>query len=73
MPRSMVGLLVAVGTTMSVFAGLAHADVALATIAAVAGAASGSAAYLSLPPKKKFSISTKSRQRLYIRLNDNKK
>ena len=52
MPRSMVGLLAAVGTAMSVFAGLAHADVALATIAVVAGAASGSAAYLSLPRKK---------------------
>jgi len=48
----MVGLLAAVGTAISVFAGLAHADVALATIAVVAGAASGSAAYLSLPRKK---------------------
>ena len=66
MPRSMVGLLAAVGTAMSVFAGLAHGDVALATIAAIAGAASGSAAYLSLPLKKKFPISTKRRKKLYV-------
>jgi hypothetical protein len=47
----MVGLLVAVSTAMPVFAGLAHDDVALATIAAVAGAASGAAAYLSAAKK----------------------
>jgi hypothetical protein len=50
MRRSMVGLLVAVGTTVSVLAGFAHGDVALVIIAMVAGAASGSAGCdLSLP------------------------
>ena len=52
MRRSMAGLLVAVGTTVSVLAGFAHGDVALVIIAIVAGAASGSAAYLPLPSKK---------------------
>jgi hypothetical protein len=53
MLRSMVvGLLAAVATTVSVLAGLAHGDVALVIIAAVAGAASGSAACLPLSSKK---------------------
>jgi hypothetical protein len=53
MSRNMVGLLVAVGTAISVLAGLAHGDLASAIIAAIAGAASGTAAYLPLPSTKK--------------------
>jgi hypothetical protein len=55
MSRSMVGLLAAVGTAMSVLAALAHADVVLTIIAAAAATATGSAAYLALPSKK-FSL-----------------
>jgi uncharacterized membrane protein len=52
MPRSMVGLLVAVGTAVSVLAGLAHNGVALMVVALAAGVVSGTAACLSLPSKK---------------------
>jgi hypothetical protein len=48
----MVGLLVAVGSAMSVFAALAHNDAVLVIIAIAAGVASGSAACLALPQKK---------------------
>ena len=53
MPRSMVGLLAAFGTAMSVLVALAHGDVALVIIAIVAGTATGSAAYAALPFSKK--------------------
>jgi hypothetical protein len=53
MPRSMVGLLAAVGAIMSALAVLAHTDVVLVVIAATAGAATGSAAYLAAPLQKK--------------------
>jgi hypothetical protein len=53
MPRSTVGLLVAVGTAVSVLAGLAPNDVALTVIALVAGVVSGLATYLSMPSKKR--------------------
>jgi hypothetical protein len=53
MPRSIVGLLVAVGTAVSVLAGLAHNDVALTVVALVAGVVSGLATYFSLPSKKR--------------------
>jgi hypothetical protein len=52
MPRSMVGLLAAVGAAMSALVALAHGDVALVLMAAVCGTATGSAAYLALPSKK---------------------
>ena len=51
MPRSMVGLLVAVGAAMSALVGLVHGDLAWALVASAATAA-GSAAYYALPPKK---------------------
>jgi hypothetical protein len=51
MPRSMVGLLAAVGATMSAIVGLVHGDLAWVIIADAA-AATGLAAYLALPPKK---------------------
>ena len=51
MPRCMVGLLAAVGTAMSLVAGLAHGDLFWAVVADAA-AASGLAAYLALPIKK---------------------
>jgi hypothetical protein len=51
MPRSVVGLLVAVGATVSVLAALVHGD-ALLAIASAAGVATGLGAYLSLPSKK---------------------
>jgi hypothetical protein len=50
MPRRMVGLFAAVGAAMSALAALAHGDVVLVIIAAVAGVATGLAAYLALPP-----------------------
>jgi hypothetical protein len=52
MPRSVVGLLAAVGATMSVLAGLIHGYPEPFVVAS-AGIASGFAAYLALPPKKK--------------------
>ena len=55
MPRSMVGLLATLGAAMSVVAGLAHGDLFWAAIAAAA-AATGLAAYLALPPRKKAYI-----------------
>jgi hypothetical protein len=52
MPRSMVGLLAAVGAAMSALVGLIHGD--LVWLALVdAAAATGLAAYLALPPYKK--------------------
>jgi hypothetical protein len=51
MPRSMVGLLVAVGTAMSGLIGLTHGDVIPALITGAAFA-TGLAAYLALPSKK---------------------
>jgi hypothetical protein len=52
-PRSMVGLLTAVGTAISALVALVHGDAAIVIIAAVAGAATGSATYLALPSHKK--------------------
>jgi hypothetical protein len=52
MPRSLVGLLAAVGVVMSALAGLAHGDLFWAAVADAA-AATGLAAYLALPPTKK--------------------
>ena len=52
MPRSMVGLLAAVGAAMSALAALAHNDAVVVIVAATAGVATGSAAYLALPPPK---------------------
>ena len=52
MPRSMVGLPAAVGATVSGLAALAHNNVAVVIIAVTAGAATGSAAYLALPPSE---------------------
>src|SRR3989442_14710777 len=51
-PRSMVGLLTAVGVAMSVVASLAHGDLFWAAVVDAAAAA-GLAAYLALPPTKK--------------------
>jgi hypothetical protein len=53
MPRTMVGLLAAVGAAMSALVGLAHGDLVWVAIADAA-AATGLAAYLALPvPNKK--------------------
>jgi hypothetical protein len=52
MSRSLVGLLAAVGTTMSVLAGLIHCCLEPLAMAAAALAA-GLAAYLAIPPIKK--------------------
>ena len=52
MPRSMVGLLAAVGAAMSALVGLTHGDFAWAALAE-ASAATGLAAYLALPSTKK--------------------
>lgn len=52
MPRSMVGLLAAVGAAISVVASLAHGDLFWVAVADAA-AATGLAAYLVLPPTKK--------------------
>lgn len=54
MSRSTVGLLAAVGATMSVLVGLTHGDLVPFMIAGV-GTASGLAAYLALPVAKKIS------------------
>jgi len=54
MPRSMVGLLAAVGAAMSAIVGFAHTDLAWLIIADAA-AATGLAAYLAAPPKKNIS------------------
>jgi len=48
MPRSMVGLLVAVGAAMSALVGLVHSDLVWAIIA-VAALAAGLAAYAAAP------------------------
>jgi len=56
MSRKMVGLLAAVGATMSALAGLMRGEMVPVMIAgAGAGAASGLAAYLGLPAEKKVS------------------
>jgi hypothetical protein len=52
MSRIMVGLLAAVGTAMSVLAGLAHGDFVWVIIGDAA-VATGLAAYLALPSKKR--------------------
>ena len=52
MPRSMVGLLAAVGAAMSAIVGLAHGDLVWVVLADAA-AATGLAAYLALPAEKK--------------------
>ena len=52
MSRSMVGLLAAVGATVSALVGLIHGDLVPA-MAIGAGTASGLAAYWALPPSKK--------------------
>ena len=53
MPRSMVGLLAAVGATMSALVAFAHGTLAWVSIADAA-AATGLSAYLALlPPQKK--------------------
>jgi hypothetical protein len=49
MPRSMVGLLAAVGAAMSALVGFAHGDLVLVTVADAA-VATGLAAYLALLP-----------------------
>jgi len=53
MSRSMVGLLAAVGATMSALVGLTHGDLVPVMIAG-AGTASGLAACLALPTIKKI-------------------
>lgn len=52
MPRSMVGLLAAVGAAMSALVNIAHGDLLWAVVADAA-AATGLAAYLALPQNKK--------------------
>ena len=52
MPRSVVGLLAAVGAAMSALAAFAHGDLVWLTIAEAA-AATGLASYLALDPEKK--------------------
>jgi hypothetical protein len=54
MPRSVVGLLTAVGAALSAIVGLAHGDLVWVMIAN-ASAATGLATYLALPPSKKKS------------------
>jgi len=54
MPRSMVGLLAAVGAAMSALVGLVHGDLTWVALADAA-AATGLAAYLALPSNKKKS------------------
>jgi hypothetical protein len=51
MPRSVVGLLAAVGVTVSVLDAMVHGALIPAD-AVVAGLATGLGVYLSLPPKK---------------------
>jgi hypothetical protein len=53
MPRSVVGLLAAVGTAMSALVAFAHGDLVWVTIADAA-VATGLAAYLALPANKKI-------------------
>jgi hypothetical protein len=55
MPRSMVGLLAAVGATVSVLAAVVHGDL-VPVIAVTAGLATGLGVYLSLPSKKNLAI-----------------
>lgn len=52
MPRSVVGLLAAVGATMAALVGLVHGD-SVPVMIAGAGASTGVAAYLALPSSKK--------------------
>ena len=56
MPRSMVGLLAAVGATMSALVAFAHGFLITITIVDAAAAA-GLATYLALPAKKSLSCS----------------
>ncbi len=51
MPRSMVGVLAAVGTAMSALVAFAHGNLVWVIISDAA-AATGLAAYLALPPQK---------------------
>jgi hypothetical protein len=51
MPRTMVGLLAALGATMAALVSLAHGDLVGPTIVA-AGAATGLAAFVAAPKKK---------------------
>jgi hypothetical protein len=53
MPRSMVALLAAVGTALSVLGAIVPSHVALLIMAAGAATATGSAAFLAIPPDKK--------------------
>jgi hypothetical protein len=53
MPRSMVGLLAAVGAAMSALVGLSHGDLVWVTVANAA-TATGLAAYLAIAPQKKL-------------------
>jgi hypothetical protein len=55
MPRSMVGLLAAVGTVMSALVGLSHGDYVSIMIVG-AGAATGLGVYLSQPAKKPLTV-----------------
>jgi hypothetical protein len=64
MTRSMVGLLAAVGSAMSVLATLAHGNTVVVIVAVGVGAASGSAAYLALAAAK-----PRSHQELTIKKN----
>jgi hypothetical protein len=57
MSRWAVGLLAAIGTTMSVLAGLIHGHLE-PLVTACAGLSSGLAAYLALPPSKKKCLTT---------------
>ena len=54
MPRSMVGLLAAVGAAMSAFVAFAHGSLIWVTIV-IAAAATGLAAFAASPLQKKFS------------------
>lgn len=56
MPRSMVGLLAAVGATMSAIIGLIHGDLVWGMIFCYASA-TGLAACWAMPPSKKTPIS----------------
>jgi hypothetical protein len=55
MSRSVMGLLAAAGAIMAGLVGLTHGDSAVALVAG-AGAATGLAAYLAAPLRKKYSV-----------------
>jgi hypothetical protein len=67
MPRSMVGLLAAVGSAMYAIAALVHGDLVWVMIADAA-AATGLAAYLALPPNKKTSSNPSADRCLSVQL-----